>query len=145
MRSQRIVIIPAVVDREFWVEEKAVSPSYLEQFGTFIGQLILNRSPYNIDLNKKILMKHVDPGFSGALVERLDKEKEMLAKGNGSYVFYTSSIQVSPESKSVLISGKSEFKAGSKVISEEQETYLLGFSYKNGKLLLNRIENIPSK
>lgn len=141
-REERVVVVPAVVEKEFWVDANTVSATYLEQFGSFLGQLLLTKSSYSADVQKKILLRHVDPIYSSVLLERLEKEQENLSKGNGSYVFFITGIEVILEKQGVLLKGNRVFNVGNKVLSEEKECYFLGFSYKDGRLLLNRVEYI---
>jgi conjugal transfer pilus assembly protein TraE len=142
-KNERIVIVPPIVEKEFWVEEHKVSPTYLEQFGCFLGQILLTKSYYTAEAQRKTLLRHVDPAYITGLTERLEKEQEMLGKANSSYVFYITGIEVNLETKSVLLKGNRLFAVGNKVLSEEKESYLLGFSYKDSRLLLNRLEYIP--
>lgn len=141
-KNERIVIVPAIVEKEFWVDSNHISPTYLEQFGCFLGQLLLTKSSYTAEAQKKVLLRHVDPLYSSALLERLEKEQVILAKGNSSYAFFISGIEVSPETKSVLLKGNRIFSIAGKTLSEEKESYVLGFSYKDSRLLINRLEYI---
>lgn len=141
-RVERVVVVPAIIEKEFWVDANTVSPTYLEQYGSFLGQLLLTKSSYTAEIQKKILLRHVDPVYSSALMERLEKEQKVLSKGNASYVFFITGIEVVPDKYCVLLKGNRVFSVGNKVLSEEKEAYLFGFSYKDGRLLLNRIESI---
>jgi conjugal transfer pilus assembly protein TraE len=143
-KKERIVIVPAIVEKEFWVDSTHISPTYLEQFGCFLGQLLLTKSSYTAEAQKKVLLRHVDPLYSAALLERLEKEQQILAKGNSSYAFFISGIEVSPETNSVLLKGNRIFSVAGKTLSEEKESYLLSFSYKDARLLINRLENIAN-
>lgn len=142
LKNERIVVVPAIVEKEFWVDSNHISPTYLEQFGCFLGQLLLTKSSYTAETQKKILLRHVDPLYSAVLLNTLEKEQAILAKGNSSYAFFITGIEVSPETKCVLLKGSRVFSIGGKPLSEEKESYLLGFSYKDGRLLINRLEYI---
>jgi conjugal transfer pilus assembly protein TraE len=145
LKNERVVVVPAIVEKEFWVDNNHISPTYLEQFGCFLGQLILTKSSYTAETQKKILLRHVDPLYGAQLIQRLEAEKITLSKGNSSYAFFITGIEVSPEIKSVLLKGTRVFSVAGKVLSEVQESYLLGFSYQDGRLLINHLEYIPSK
>lgn len=144
LREHRIVIVPPVVEKEFWVEPNAVSVTYLEQFGSFLGQLLLTKSSYTAEAQKKILLKHVDPLYSHTLIERLEKEQELLARDQSAYVFYITGIEVSPETRRVLLMGNRIFSVSGKVLSEERESYVLEFNYRGGRLLLCGLELLSS-
>jgi conjugal transfer pilus assembly protein TraE len=143
-RAHRIVIVPPIVEKEFWVEPNTVSATYLEQFGSFLGQLLLTKSSYTAETQKKILLKHVDPLYSHTLIERLDKEQELLARDQSSYVFYVTGIEVSSNTYRVLLMGNRIFSVSGKVLSEEKESYVLEFNYRGGRLLLSGLESLAS-
>ena len=81
----RTVFIPAH-GQMFWVEDSRVSRSYLENMGTFVAELLLNRSAESSQLRNNTLYPHVDPSFIGSLKKALqDDQKSLQAKGQ-SYV-----------------------------------------------------------
>lgn len=139
-KTERVIVIPAVVDKEFWVEGINVSPSYLEQIGCFIGDLLLTRSPASADMQLTLLMRQVDPSFAPRLSEKLSKELEKLKKDRASYVFFRTKVVVNPENQSVLLEGERTLILGDKVLSKARESYRLGFSNVGGQLLLSSLE-----
>jgi conjugal transfer pilus assembly protein TraE len=139
-KAERIVVIPAVVEKEFWVEGSSVSPSYLEQMACFVGELLLTRSPASSNTQLAILMRHTDPAFSPLLKEKLAAELAKLAKDNASYVFFRTQVTVDPEHLSVALQGDRALLLGDKILSTVKESYRLGFKNWGGRLLLASIE-----
>ena len=65
VKRERIVVVPPVVGQEFWVDGNTISPTYLEQFGVFLGELLLNKSAQSALEQRTIILRHTDPSFSG--------------------------------------------------------------------------------
>ncbi len=141
-KSEKIIITPPVIEKEFWVDGKAVSPTYLEQYGCFLGQLLLGKSVQSAHTQRTVLLRHADPTFAGALKNKLMEEEETLRKQNSSYVFYPIEVKVDPYKKEVILIGDRLLFVAGKQISQERESYLLSFSYLGSRLLLNGISNI---
>lgn len=141
-KSERVIVIPAVVEKEFWVEGSFVSPSYLEQMGCFVGDLLLTRSPASADMQLTILMRQVDPVFSPILTNKLIEELAKLKKDNASYVFFRTRVIVDPQHQRVTLSGDRQLLLGEKVLSTSHESYRLSFNNFGGRLLLTSIERV---
>lgn len=142
MKRERVVIVPPFVEKEFWVEASHISPTYLEQFGYFLGQLLLGKSAYSSPSQRAILLRHTDPAFVGALKQKLVAEEELLHKQNASYVFYPVVINAVLQKKEVIIEGDRIFYVSGKQVSLERETYVLSFKYTGSRLLLTGIRAV---
>lgn len=141
-KTEKVIVVPATIEKEFWVEGSRVSPSYLEQMGCFIGDLLLTRSPASADIQLTILMRQVDPSFAPRLGEKLSKELAKLKKDKASYVFFKTNVVVNPESLSVVLEGDRTLFLGDKVLSNARESYRLGFSNFGGRLQLASLERV---
>ena len=139
-KSERVIVVPPVIEKEFWIEGANVSPAYLEQMGCFIGDLLLTRSPLSADLQLSVLMHHTAPSFASILSSKLVEELNKLKKDNASYVFFRTKVVVDPYKQSILLEGIRQLLMGGKVISEAQESYRLRFTNFGGRLLLSSIE-----
>ncbi len=144
-KSERVIIMPPFIEKEFWVEGANVSPSYLEQMGCFIGDLLLTRAPATADMQLTILMRHTAPSFAHVLSQKLSEEVAKLKKDNASYVFFRSKIFVNPQDKTITIDGDRNLIVGDKVLSKLSERYRLGFENLGGRLLLSSIERVEAK
>jgi conjugal transfer pilus assembly protein TraE len=144
-KSERTIIVPSVIQKEFWVDSKSVSPTYLEQYGYFISQLLLSKSGHSAQAQREILLRHTDPSFVGALNIKLREEEEFLTKQGASYVFYPTEIQIDPENLEILLIGDRIIYTGGKSVSTEREGYILSFSNKNLGLQLKGITSKDTK
>ncbi len=145
LKQERIVIVPPIIEREFWVDAQHVSPTYLEQFGCFLGQLILSKSPQSAESQRSVLLRHTAPDYAGTLKQRLIEEEEILKKQSASYMFYPIDIKANMEQMSLLLTGDRLVFIGGKEVYKEKEGYILRFSYSGSRLLLKEIEAVKKE
>ena len=138
-KHDRVVIVPPVIEKEFWVDAKHVSPTYVEQFGYFLGQLLLAKSSQSAASQRTVILRHTDPSYVGILRQRLIEEEEILKKQSTSYVFYPIEIRVNIEQMSLHLIGDRLVFIGGKEVSKDREGYILRFSYTGSRLLLKEI------
>lgn len=138
-KTERIIVIPSIVEKEFWVDSNSVSATYLEQFGCFLGGLLLNKSAHSADLHRAVLCRHTEPAYLASLKQKLVEEEEILKKQNASYVFYLSNIFVNSEFSTVTLVGERQFFIAGQQTSTENCAYTLHFTYKGARLLLSGI------
>lgn len=144
-KRERIIISPPHIQKEFWVDGNSVSPTYIEQFSSFMGQLLLNKSVNSAPNQRTILLRHTYVSFAPELRQKLIREEEMLKKQNSSYVFYPVSISVDCESLTSLISGDRVCFVNEKQISTVRESYLLSFVYTGSGFFLDGITDKTSR
>jgi conjugal transfer pilus assembly protein TraE len=144
MKNDRIILTPPVLDKSMWVESYAVSPSYLEQFGVFLGQLLLNKSSASSSSQREILLRHCSSEYTPFLKQKLLEEEDKLKKQNISYVFYPSQVTVNSETWEVTLSGDRSTFAGAKQVSFNKERYRLQFTYSGGRLLLKGVKEVKN-
>jgi conjugal transfer pilus assembly protein TraE len=146
LKTERIIVVPSVIEKEFWVDAHSISATYLEQFGLFLGGLLLNKSAHSADLQRTVLCRHTEPQYLAILKQRLVEEEETLKKQNASYVFYLHNLFVNPELLTVTLLGERQFFiAGQKTTSSEGCGYTLHFTYQGARLLLNGISQEKEK
>ena len=139
-KRERVIIVPPIIEKEFWVEGGQISPTYLEQFGYFLSQLLLGKSAHSASAQRVVLLRHTDPAFVGSLRQKLLEEEELLKKQNASYTFYPISILPDLPARKVHIEGDKIFYVNGKQISSDRESYTLSFNSKGSRLLLRGVE-----
>lgn len=141
LKSERIVITPPIIEKEFWVDSNGVSPTYLEQMGCFLGNLLLNKSLQSAPLQRAVLLRHTDSSYVGILRQKLIEEEEALKKQNTSYVFFPKEAKVNLQALEVVLLGDRQAYVAGKQVSSESEGYILHFTYSNSKLLLQSLSS----
>lgn len=139
LKHERVVVVPPVVEREFWVDTNTVSPAYIEQFGYFLAQLLLNKSSQSAPSQRAILLRHTEPAYAGILKQRLVEEEEILKKQSTSYVFYPTETNVSLDDMSLKLVGERLIFVGGKQVSSSIEGYKLRFSYDGSRMILREV------
>lgn len=144
LKRERVVITPAVVAKEFWVDAASVSPTYLEQMGLFVGHLLLHKSSQSAAEQRQVILRHTDASYSGLMRQRLIEEEKGLIQQNIAYTFYPIDIKVDVDKLEVKLSGDRIAFAGSQQVSMQKEAYLLQFIYSGSRLLLKSITALES-
>lgn len=139
MKSNRVVVVPPIVEKSFWIDGNHVSPSYIEQFGVFIADLLLTKSMQSFSTKRNIVLRHTDPIFTDQLRKKLYEEEALLKKQNASYVFHPKSVKVNPDEMSFIIGGERLIYINGNATSNKKENYKLQFSSSGGRLLLSSI------
>ena len=145
LKQERTIVVPATVEKSFWVESNAVSATYVEQFGVFLGQLLLNKSHQSSGKQREILLRHSTPSFRSALNMKLIEEEKRLKKQTASYVFYPTEVEVGRSGYSARLIGDRAFYVGGKRVSSKREAYVLTFAWTGGRLLLEGVESVDEK
>jgi conjugal transfer pilus assembly protein TraE len=140
LKRERVIITPPIIAQEFWMDGNGVSPTYLEQFGVFLGQLLLNKSSQSASEQRAIILRHTNPSFLGMMKQRLFEEEEMLKKQDSAYTFYPIEIKVDLKRMEVKLTGDRIAFAGAKTVSSKRETYVLKFVYDGYRLFLKGVE-----
>ena len=138
-KSVRVVVVPGLVSNSFWVDEKKVSPTYLEQVSVFLANVLLTKSPATAIEQRHIILRHVLPEFFGKLQRDLVIEEEKMIKDNISYVFYPVSVKLNPRSLKAFIIGDKVAFVGSKIVQKEREEYHFSFVCRGGRLFLKSL------
>jgi len=144
-KKERVVVVPPFVEGQFWIEKNVVSPSYLEQFGSFLGNLLLTKSKESAGRNMEVVLRHTDPAFFGKLEKKLLEEKAALAGDNAAYVFYTDRVDVDIENTSIVLFGKKSSFVGDVLLSSENEAYKLAFSVSASRIFLKELKKVEYK
>lgn len=139
-KNERIVIVPTS-GPSFWVENSKVSSSYLENMGIYISDMLLNRSPADVEWKNKAILEHVHPAFFHEIRRQLILDREKILKENQSLVFRAETSAANPSNYTFVLEG--EFlvlvgKQGNKPVCSQMDRrkYTLGFLCQGNKLLL---------
>lgn len=138
-KRERVVIVPPTVEKSFWVDQRGVSATYLEQYGYFLAQLMLCKSSNSASSQRDVLLRHTDPSFLPILRRKLLEEENRLKRQSASYVYYPTSVVANRERNEVVIEGDRLFYVSDKRVSSQPESYLLRFRYTGSRLLLTEI------
>lgn len=135
-KKERVILIPPVVNQPMWIDGYAVSPTYLEQMGVFLGQTLLSNSVQSLQAGRDMLLRFVHPSVYTHFRQHLIEEEAHLQKQQGSYHFHVCSVTVDPGTNSVLLEGDRASYIGDRRIDQAREKYRLTFAFSHGRYLL---------
>ena len=133
---ERIVVVPPVVHKTFWVEADRVSPEYLEQMGYFLMQLTLNVTPQSVDHQSKVLLTYAAPAAFGELRSALAATAERLKRDGAATVFSAQDITVDERTLKVGVRGQLTTYISDRRVSEVAKGYAIEFQYSAGRIYL---------
>jgi type IV conjugative transfer system protein TraE len=144
-KKERIVIEPTNGAPSYWIEEGRASSGYVEKMGLFLSDLILNRSPADVETRNQIILRHVHPSAYHEMRKLLLQEQETILKGDQSYFFQTGKNYVDMEKNAFVIEGEFFIMVGKNgkapaYTHQAPNKYTLRFSSENGKLLLTSLK-----
>jgi conjugal transfer pilus assembly protein TraE len=143
-KKERTVIVPTS-GPSFWIEERAVSSNYIERMGHYLADLLLNRSPADVEKKNQILLEHVHPSYFQGFKKLLRQEQEGIAKNEQSFFFRVENSSVDGKNLTFSVEGEGVVfigKEGKEVVlsQKERKKYILAFRCENGKLLLTSLK-----
>ena len=137
VKSQRILLVPPQMTKEFWIERDRVAPEYMEQMAVFIATLVGNLSPESAEFNVNMLIKHyLDPARKHPeAVRELLGQAAYIKKNNITQAFFPSSISVVDTNKmKVRVEGSNVINIGTVRMSGERVSYLIRFNARDYRL-----------
>ncbi len=143
LKKERIVILPTG-GSSFWIEDARASGSYIEKMGIFLSDLLLNRSPADVEKRNTLILQHVHPKAYHEIKKILLREQESILRGCQSFYFILEKSEAHEKECAFIAEG--EFltiigKQGkeSSLFQKNKQRYTLRFSCEQGKLLLTSL------
>ncbi|WP_462373732.1 type IV conjugative transfer system protein TraE [Turicimonas muris] len=143
--KSRVVVLPAEPSKSFWMDDKTVSPEYLEQMSSYLVQLALNNSPETFEHNMTQLLKYADPEKRGDIELMLLKQGRQMKSSNSSTSFIPQSVEVLPRSMKVVVSGNVRQFIGNVLTSTTQKCWTLQFRYAGTRLWVQSMHETNCK
>ncbi len=144
MKRERVVIVPTS-GPSLWIEEGRVSDVYLERFGSYIADLLLTRTPADVDYKNKILLEYVHPSFYHEAKKLLVQDRASIIKADQSLLFRPARCFIDPSRQTYVAEGELLVfvgKAGEtpSCAQFERKKFVFGFECQGGKLLLKSLK-----
>lgn len=144
VKKERIVIVPTA-GSTFWVEDARVSDAYLEKVALYLSDLLLTRTPADVEKKNQIILEHVHPAFFHEAKKQLEQDKENIVAFNQTFLFRPGSSTIDSSKMAFILEGemlafigkKGEAPSCSQV---QRKKFTLGFRCERGKLLLASLQ-----
>lgn len=138
--SQKVIVVPPEIRKEFWVTGKTVSRSYLEQVFYYVTSSILNVSPETVDesISRIYVFLTTDPVLVGK-IKRAFQDYALAIKTKRVYqAFYPMSIEF--KGNKAIVRGFMKKIVGAGEVIEESKEVKYTFRVQNGRLFIEGIE-----
>lgn len=141
---ERVVIVPPIVNRDFWVGTDTVSDSYLEQMSEFFAGLLLNVNPNSFKTRAEHLLQHVAPNAYPTLKTQLVERQLELERRAMSTAFYPASFKVDRHKLLVELKGELKILVGNAPVESQTKIYHIQFSQHHGRLYIQQFREVPN-
>ncbi|TDR30282.1 type IV conjugative transfer system protein TraE [Hydromonas duriensis] len=138
----RTVVVPASVNKTFWVDGDKVSTEYLNQMGVYIAQLMYNVTPASASNRHNLLLSYVSSDAYSALDKELARSDNVIKQTNIATYFTPTSVGASEEHQSVTIKGVFTATQGDKIVQTNQREVAISFKYDGNKLMVSSIKDV---
>jgi conjugal transfer pilus assembly protein TraE len=145
MDRERVILVPPVLQKSFWVDHQSVSPSYLSEMAAFYTQMRLTVTPTSSVFQREMLLQYTDPKMYGVFKNELVAEEERLKTGRISLTFYPVNITVDVKHLVAEITGDLQSSVGNERMEPKRITYELRYIYSDGRLLLRSFNEKEKK
>ncbi len=144
--TEKTVIVPAGLNKTFWITQDRASNEYLEQMGGFIGWLVLDVTPQSIDWKKQALLTYMAPDAAADMKTRIELEADRLKKLNASTYFVIQALAPDERNQSVGLAGQLRTQINGVNTSAVDKRYIVEFEQSGGKVHVKNfkeISNVP--
>ncbi len=143
--KEKIIVVPPVIEREFWVAAGRVSDSYLEQTSEYLIGLILNVTPSNFGARAEHLLAYVEPANYGPIKEKLIRERQEIERRGLSTVFHITAFGTNASALEVEVKGILKSWIGSAPADSKEQTYKISYSYNSGRLKITDFRELKNE
>lgn len=139
-QTQKVIILPPRVDKEFWVSGNEVSNAYLEQVGLYIADRLLSVSSENVDFSLNTIMPFMttEPQLIKAIKDKFIEFTRIIKVNNISQIFYP--VKVDIKKDELIIDGTLKKLTGNVLMSETKPKLKLKYTINNGRFVILNIE-----
>jgi conjugal transfer pilus assembly protein TraE len=142
--DDRVVIVPPMMDKQFWIKGDQFSAEYLELMSEWLAGLPLSTTPNSVGLRNEIFLRYVEPNVHAAIKSQFDVRADQVKKDNVSTLFYPTSFQTSRTTKQVAITGDFISVISGVTAPAVRRTWRLSFTSMGGALWVTEFIEVDS-
>lgn len=136
--SERVVVVPTNVSKEFWVSTNKLSESYLNQMGQYISTSLLNVSPNSAKQQFELVLDLAAPEFYQTLKLELNNQTRYLTENGITSAFYPKSYKF--EKDKIIINGQKNNIIGDRIVEKKDIVLTVFYIVQNGRFYISRFE-----
>lgn len=135
--SDRIIVVPPEIRKEFWIEGSRASSTYLEQMSLYFTKQMLDMTPLSAGEISTTILRHVSSDYYSAFSQKLIEQEKYLKDNSITTIFFPKSVRVDEINKVVKVTGQIKQMVANTLVQEEEQTYMLGFKYDGVRFLIS--------
>lgn len=136
MGRERILVLPPVVEKSFWVTNAQVSAEYLSEMTAFFAYLRLNVTADSAASQHALLLRYTDPSYYNRLKGQLLQEADRLNEQHLSSAFFPVSVQVDSRHLTAFVTGDLQGSVGEIVLPLQRVKYKVTYRWVGGRLFV---------
>jgi len=145
LNSQRVILVPPVVNSKISVSGDKASDEYLKEFARYILNLALTYNPVNARSQFSELLAVYDPAEFQASRKELYELADKIENTKASSAFYIQSIINDTEKRRLEVTGTKKTYMVDQKAEDAQKVYLIEYRIENGKFILVRLYEKPAQ
>jgi conjugal transfer pilus assembly protein TraE len=142
--SERIVIVPPVIEKPLWVTSSQVSSDYLSEMTLFFANLRLNVTASNAASQRDILLRFVTPENYQDIKTELLLEAERLKKNHVTTAFFPTHIEVDTKKLLAKLAGEMHTTVGNMHLPSKSMSYQIAYRYQHGRLIVTSFDEVKN-
>jgi len=144
MGSNRTVVTPPRIEKSFWITDHTASGEYIEQMAQWVSYLTLDVTPDNVAYKSDLLLKLAEPGYHGALQQKLRVNAEKVRRDNAATSFEVRTVRAAPDALAAILTGQLKVLINGTPVKNELRHYLVRFSIEGGRAQLVQFKQVKN-
>lgn len=145
LNSQRVILVPPVVNSKISVSGDKASDEYLKEFARYILSLALTYNPVNARSQFSELLAVYDPAEFQTSRKELYELADKIENTKASSAFYIQSIINDTEKRRLEVTGTKKTYMVDQKAEDTLKVYLIEYRIENGKFILVRLYEKPAQ
>jgi conjugal transfer pilus assembly protein TraE len=144
MGSNRTVVTPPKIEKSFWITDHTASGEYIDQMAQWVAYLTLDITPDNVAYKSDLLLKLAEPGYHGALQQKLRVNAEKVRRDNATTSFDVRTVRAAPDALAAILTGQLKVLINGTPVKNEIRHYLARFSIDGGQAQLIKFKQVKT-
>ena len=127
-QSERVILMPPVLDQPVSFQAGRFDEAYLEQMAVYMAELILSYHSDNIRYRIRQFLRYVSPENHSQLANILEADAIRVIHNKVSAAFFPQSARVRSSMRQIAVTGLQRRMVAGHVVSDRQLTLLINFT-----------------
>lgn len=142
-KNERTLVLPAYIDRKFYVEGEKASPEYIEMMGKYAVELATNYTPETINERINEFMRFIAPSAYNDISTQMLSMAEDIKTYKISQYFIP--LKMTMQDNTITTIGLLRKYTQDKEMANEKAEYRMTFLIQQGRFVITRYEKIEAK